>query len=76
MTTNLLDKANGVMGIIVKGIDLDYKALSKFSSNDTDILIIDKSGKVLLSNLYNIKSQPIYYLNESEFSGFNNSDIE
>ncbi|CAD8112826.1 unnamed protein product [Paramecium primaurelia] len=76
MTTNLLDQANGVMGIIVKGIDLNYEALSKFNSNDTKILIIDKTGKVLLSDLYNIKSQPLYHLNESEFSGFNNSDLE
>ena len=35
MTTNLLDKTDKVIGIIVNGIDLDYATLSKFSGNDT-----------------------------------------
>ncbi|CAK81150.1 unnamed protein product (macronuclear) [Paramecium tetraurelia] len=76
MTTNLLDKNDGILGIIVKGIELDYATLSKFNGNNTQILIIDKKGKVLLSELYNSKSQPIYFLNESQFSGFDSSDLE
>ncbi|CAD8209922.1 unnamed protein product [Paramecium octaurelia] len=76
MTTNLLDKNNGILGIIVKGIELDYATLSKFNGNNTQILIIDKNGKVLLSELYKIKSQPIYYLNEPQFSGFDNTDLQ
>ncbi|CAD8071766.1 unnamed protein product [Paramecium primaurelia] len=73
-TTTIYDQNNSAIGI--GAIDLNFSSFYQFSYDDLDLLVIDKTGRILIGSYYTVQTTDVYFLQNQSIFGFNETDVK
>ncbi|CAD8111238.1 unnamed protein product [Paramecium sonneborni] len=73
-TTSIYDQNENIIGI--GAIDLNFSSFYQFNYDDLDLLVIDKTGRILISHYYTPQTTEVYFLQNESIFGFNQTDVD
>ncbi|CAD8190657.1 unnamed protein product [Paramecium octaurelia] len=76
MITSLVNGNDRIVGMVAKDIDFGYASIAQSKNTNTVLYVIDIEGKIYYSIIYNQINLTVYYFNETQVTGFNQTDFE